>query len=258
MQLSFLLAFSVILKCDSILKKSEWKLSNTGHTDISRIRGGGFWSKKDDVSVLTLEPGPHDVEEEPLLDTSPVTKALKKHKTQLQRAKMRMAMTSFSGFLIMFEYTHEFIEDLGDLSGLSPLRNSPIGKIIGPIIAKFANMKVGLVMLTASHMLMTVAELIEKVNDADEFKEQAEKEEKIAKAISLVHSTEENAARAYDKIAVSLFPLRAVLNFPSSSKHPEQNIHTMRKAKKSRYRGVKWDGVLGGWTIDPMYLDLTL
>lgn len=138
--------------------------------------------------------------------------------------KVRASLSVLCGFCILIDFFEELIEDTPYLKHLR--RNLKLGH--------------GMLLLTLSHMLHTIFELMEQLENHHEIHEERHKFKEALAFFQGSYELEDDAARAYDNAALAVFGATAVTNFS------DLGVTTRR----SKYRGVTWNQAESCWKVD--------
>ena len=101
----------------------------------------------------------------------------------------------------------------------------------------------GVLVFAVIHLFHAFEDLISHYEEFEKSAEERENVEHLLNTLKLSYDTAEEAAKAYDKVAVIRFGVDTPLNFEKSKRH-------------SKYRGVVWNAATKRWKVDADALSL--
>ena len=119
---------------------------------------------------------------------------------------------------------------------------------------KLAKVHHGVFLLTCSHLITALSELIQHAEESAEASHHLKADEHIRKLTKEASfSDEKSAALAYDHAAIKVYGRAAATNFPHTIFKHAVNLDSNGKLpeKNSKFRGVIWSNDLKRWVVPP-------
>jgi hypothetical protein len=159
------------------------------------------------------------------------------HHSWMKSTKFKLMITSFGAICIILELFETLLEKL---------------PIFSHFAKKFLHVRLGVLLLCVSQVVHLVEELLENLLEREEAMIENELEEELKTLLKQKFSSEIEAAKAYDKVAMILFGHHVQLNFHYPRTDPDENGEIPRKF--SKYRGIRYNNRLNTWHVDGAYL----
>ena len=156
---------------------------------------------------------------------------------ELSHGKIKALVVGVSALLVFLEVFDEIAEKVPFLE-----------RVVGH---RLASVHHGVFLLTLSHFITTISEIIKTAEESAEVKHELKVDDSIHKLSHKSFSSEEEAAKAFDEVAVSAYGRGAATNFPISvfKSHIVLDSQGRLPSKQSKFRGVVWDNDLGAWRV---------
>ena len=119
---------------------------------------------------------------------------------------------------------------------------------------KLASVHHGVFLLSFSHLITALSELIQHAEESAEASHHLKADEHIRKLTKeSSFSDEKSAALAYDHAAIKVYGRSAATNFPQTIYKNSINLDSKGKLpeKESKFRGVIWNNDLKAWVVPP-------
>ena len=186
--------------------------SNSNLPKITQFRGGAGVIRTSDVHHSHKK----------------VEKGIKTVQKKLVTGKFRAVMSLICGFCILVEFFEDVLDEYEIPFFLK--------------IKKHTHLGVGLLLLTLSHVLHSLVEILDTLEDQSAIIEEREKLKEALVFFQGSYASEEEAAKAYDAAALTLFGYNTFTNFVIN----QEDYMT----KRSKFRGVIWNNIEQCWKVD--------
>jgi len=156
---------------------------------------------------------------------------------EVTHGKIKALLVAGSAFLVFLELFEEVAKEV-------PILDRFIGH-------KLATVHHGVFLLTLSHLITTISEVLKATEESVEIKKELKLEEMIHQLSHQHFATETDAAVAFDQLAVRAFGRGAATNFPTAvfKNHIHLDSAGQLPQKKSKFRGVVWDNDKSAWIV---------
>ena len=156
---------------------------------------------------------------------------------EVTHGKIKALLVAGSAFLVFLEVFEEVAKEV-------PILERFIGH-------KLATVHHGVFLLTLSHLITTVSEVLKATEESVEINKELKLEEMIHKLSHQQFSTDTDAAMAFDQLAVRAFGRGAATNFPTAvfKNHIHLDSAGQLPQKSSKFRGVVWDNDKSAWIV---------
>jgi hypothetical protein len=196
-------------------------------TDFAHSSSRGSAGEQEVVVVDDEDYDDENEENEPESAAVTAMQFLRLFHKSMVRGRVRAALTAMCGLCVSLELAEDLIQDIPILD-----------KLAGRFKIQYA-----VLFLTLIHLLNNLAELLDNLENQEEFVHRERIKAIILESKNQRFSSEEEAARAYDRAAMEIYGRGAALNFH----YPIISDDGVA----SRYRGVRWSNESKSWTVDP-------
>jgi len=162
--------------------------------------------------------------------------------TSFMHGHIKAVIIAMAGVSVLLELFDEVVQDV-------PYLQKFVGK---------TGVHHGVLLLTMSHLFSTLGSMVDRIETQTNLKAEFERRALAKSQGEKVYANDEEAAKAYDLAAMSLFGHGAATNFHQSAfgNYIHLDARGQEPKRQSKFRGVVWNNDLNGWQVSEAALGL--